>query len=81
MDTACTSVCHVHAVGMKARRGCWDSLGLELQTVSHHVGVCWELSLGPLEDQSVPLNTEPSHFISSHLSFLHLMFLRPGPLP
>jgi hypothetical protein len=28
--------------------------------VSHHVGGCWELKLGPLEEQSVLLTAEPS---------------------
>ena len=37
-----------------------DSLDLELQSCELPCG-CWELNLGPLEEQSVLLTTESSH--------------------
>ncbi|MCP6508446.1 hypothetical protein NL478_27155, partial [Klebsiella pneumoniae] len=51
---------HVHAVSTEAGSGFWISLELKLQTtVSHHVGGCWELNPGPLQEQLVLLTTEP----------------------
>jgi hypothetical protein len=44
----------------------------------------WELGIelgSSGKNQPVLLTIEPSHFISSHLSFLHLIFLRPGAPP
>ena len=43
-------------VCLQARRGRQISSQM---AVSHHVG-CWELNSGPLEEQSVLLNSEPS---------------------
>jgi hypothetical protein len=45
------------AVFRCARRGCQVSLWM---VVSHHIW-CWDLSWGPLEEQSVLLPAEPSH--------------------
>jgi hypothetical protein len=84
----------MQTVSTEARTGHRITWKLELQEgVSHHVGG-WESNLGPLEEQSVLLTTEPSlpllhswffetrsHVAKASLKFLFILSARSPALP
>ena len=56
----CMCAFHIHAYYPKKPEGGVRSLGAEVTDGCEVMGGCWELSLGPLEEQSLLLTTEPS---------------------
>lgn len=54
----CVSVYHMHAAPKEARRGHWLLWDWSYRCLFGPYG-CWELNLGPLEEQPVVLTAEP----------------------
>lgn len=60
----------MHAVPHRGQKRALGPLGLELQMLVELTCRCWDLNLGPLEEQLVLLTVEPS--LAPMLNFLHL---------